>query len=110
MTKLLRKITAKVLLATVCLGAFPMAVSAEGVQNAQPQIEQELNAISISVSESNVRVKNADGLTMDVYSITGEKVYTTRIEGNSKTIDLGQMQRGYYIVKIGKFTRKIYLH
>lgn len=99
--------TLKVLLLMVCL-SMPIALMAQDIQ--QSQVEMEQNQISITVSGSNLRIKNADGLVVEVFSLTGEKVYTSRIEGASKTIDLGQLQRGYYIVKIGKFTRKIYLH
>ncbi len=98
--------TLKVLLLMVSM-SMPIVMMAQDVQ--QSQIEMEQNQISISVSGSNLRIKNADGLVVEVFSLTGEKVYTSRIEGTSKSVDLGQLQRGYYIVKIGKFTRKIYL-
>ena len=46
----------------------------------QSQVEMEQNQITISVSGSNLRVKNADGLVLGRYfSLTGEKVYTQRI-------------------------------
>ncbi|MBR1668657.1 MAG: T9SS type A sorting domain-containing protein [Bacteroidaceae bacterium] len=99
--------TVKVLLLMICL-SMPVAMMAQDVQ--QSPVEMEQNPISISVSGSNLRVKNAEGLVVEVFSLTGEKVYTQRVEGVSKSFDLGQLQRGYYIVKIGKFTRKIYLH
>ena len=106
MVKLLHN-TLKVLLLTVCM-SMPVAMMAQDVQ--QSQVEMEQNQINISVSGSCIRVKNADGLVMEVFNLTGEKVFTQRIEGASKAVELGQMQRGYYIVKIGKFTPKIYLH
>ena len=99
--------TFKVLLLMTCL-SMPAAMMAQDIQ--QSQVEMEQNQINISVSGSCIRVKNADGLVMEVFNLTGEKVFTQRIEGASKAVELGQMQRGYYIVKIGKFTRKIYLH
>ncbi len=99
--------TFKVLLLMICL-SMPAAMMAQDIQ--QSQVEMEQNQINISVSGSCIRVKNADGLVMEVFNLTGEKVFTQRIEGASKAVELGQMQRGYYIVKIGKFTRKIYLH
>ena len=99
--------TFKILLLMICL-SMPAAMMAQDIQ--QSQVEMEQNQINISVSGSCIRVKNADGLVMEVFNLTGEKVFTQRIEGASKAVELGQMQRGYYIVKIGKFTRKIYLH
>lgn len=99
--------TLKVLLLMICL-SVPAVMMAQDVQ--QSQVEMEQNQINITVNGSCIRVKNADGLVLEVFNLTGEKVFTQRIEGSSKAVELGQMPRGYYIVKIGKFTRKIYLH
>ena len=102
--------TSKVLLLMMCLSSVPATMMAEIEEIQDNPIEMEQNQISIAVSGSAIRVKNADGLTIEVYSITGEKIYTQLIEGASKVFDLGKLQRGYYLVKIGNFTRKIYLH
>lgn len=96
----------QILLLAACLSA-PMTMMAQDVQ--QSQVEMEQNQISLTVNGSSLRVKNADGLVIEIFSLTGEKVHTQRIDSASKTIDLAHMQRGYYIVRIGKFTRKIYL-
>ena len=64
----------------VCLSSMPATMLAETEEMQNSQIEMEQNQISIAVS------------------------------GSTKAFELGQMQRGFYIVKIGKFTRKIYLH
>ena len=109
MVKSVLKIS-KVLLLMVCLSSVPATMFAETEEIQNSQIEMEQNQISITVSGSTIRVKNAEGQVLEVYSITGEKVYTQNIESASKAFDLGQLQRGYYIVKIGKFTRKVYLH
>ena len=94
----------------VCLSSVPVTMLAETEEIQNSQIEMEQNQINITVSGSTIRVKNAEGQVLEVYSITGEKVYTQNIESASKAFDLGQLQRGYYIIKIGKFTRKVYLH
>lgn len=90
-----------------CL-SMPVSLMAQDVQ--QSQVEMEQNQISISLTGSSLRVKNAEGLVLEVFNLTGEKIYSQRIEGQAKSFELGQLQRGYYIVKVGKFTRKIYLH
>jgi hypothetical protein len=108
MVKSLLKIP-KALLLMMCL-SLPATMMAETEEVLDSPIEMEQNQISIAVSGSTIRVKNADGLTIEFYSITGEKVYTQLVEGTSKVFDLGKLQRGYYLVKIGNFTRKIYLH
>ena len=90
-----------------CLSMPAMMVAQEAQQS---PVEMEQNQTAIVVSGSNLRVKNAEGMVLEIFSLTGEKVYTQRIEGSSKSFDLANLQRGYYIIKIGKFTRKIYLH
>ena len=96
----------KVLLITSCLSA-PSMVSAQDVQHSQIEMEQQ--QITVTVSDANLRVKNAEGLAIEIFSLTGEKVFSQRIESSSKSIELSHLQRGFYIVKIGKYTRKIYL-
>ncbi|MBO4430458.1 MAG: T9SS type A sorting domain-containing protein [Bacteroidaceae bacterium] len=109
MVKSVLKIS-KVLLLMVCLSSIPAMLFAETEEIQNSQIEMEQNPISITVSGSTIRVKNAEGQVLEVYSITGDKVYTQNIDSASKTFEFGQLQRGVYIVKIGKFTRKVYLH
>lgn len=82
-------------------------MAAQDVQHSQVEMEQ--TQIAVTVTKSNIRVQNADGLVLKIFSITGENVYSQRIEGTSKSIDLAQLSRGCYIVKIGNYTRKIYL-
>ena len=94
----------------VCLSSMPATMLAETEEMQNSQIEMEQNQVTISVSGSSIRVKNADGQTLEIYSLTGEKVYTQVIDSASKSFELSQLQRGYYIVKVGKFTRKVYLH
>lgn len=109
MVKATHKIS-KTLLLVLCLSALPVTMMAEVEEVQNSQVEMEQNQISISVSGSTIRVKNAEGQALEVYGITGEKVYTQNIDSASKSFELSHLQRGYYIVKIGKFTRKIYLH
>lgn len=73
------------------------------------QVEMEQNAISISISETTLYVKNAEHMVLEVFSITGQKVVTARIDSASKAFELDNLSRGWYIVRIGKFTRKFYI-
>lgn len=105
MTKSLHTILKVLLFAIITY--MPVVMHAE--EFFRSQIETEQNQIHIAINESNLRVKNAEGMTIEIFSITGEKVYTQKIESQSKSIDMSSFQRGYYIVKVGKYTRKIYL-
>ena len=109
MVKSIHKIS-KAFLLVLCLSTLPATMMAEVEEAQNNQIEMEQNQVSISVSGSTIRVKNAEGQALEVYGITGEKVYTQTIDSASRSFELSHLQRGYYIVKIGKFTRKIYLH
>ncbi len=107
--------TIKAFLVAVCL-AVPTAMMADTMTEtmyeefAQNQPEMEQNQIMVSASRMKLQVKNAEGQTMEVFNLIGDKVYTQRIEAQSKSFDLGQLPHGYYIVKIGNFSRKVYLH
>lgn len=62
--------------------------------------------ISITLVGNKLKVQNAAGETLDIYSITGAKVATYKIEHNEQviSIDLG---KGCYIVKVKSIARKI---
>ena len=101
--------TIKVLLVSACL-MMPVAVSAQDIQQHNPTIETDATQPSVVASSFNLRIKNAEGLILEVFSVTGQKVFTQKIESPSRSIDFsGTLQRGYYIVRLGKLTRKIYI-
>jgi len=87
----------------------PITINAQDIQHT-PIESEATNQVSVVATDFNLRVKNADGLVLEVFSLTGQKVYSQKIEGSSKSIDLSQLTRGYYIVRINKYTRKVYLH
>lgn len=64
---------------------------------------------SISIDGRNVRVQNAQGSVLEIFSITGKKVATFRIDTNDKTVTVNA-NKGCYIAKLGGLTRKIYLN
>ena len=72
-------------------------------------MEQEVQPVIISVSGKTLTIKNAENSTLIVYSITGEEIYSVRIDSTSKIIDLNQLKSGCYIIKAGKTARKVYL-
>ncbi|MBO4662835.1 MAG: T9SS type A sorting domain-containing protein [Bacteroidaceae bacterium] len=72
-------------------------------------MEQDIQPVTISVSGKTLTIKNAENTTLSVYSITGEEVYTIRIDSPSKIVELNHLKSGCYIIKAGKTARKVYL-
>lgn len=65
--------------------------------------------ISISISGQSVTVSGAQGETLEVISLTGKKVMAVKIESPVQRIEIN-VPKGCYILKIGKFVRKVSLH
>ncbi|MCQ2212035.1 MAG: T9SS type A sorting domain-containing protein [Bacteroidaceae bacterium] len=87
-----------------------LSVAPSYAQDVKSGVETEQQAISIQMKGgSSVVIKNAENLVVEIFSLTGEKVYTAKIDSSSKQIELDNLAKGYYIVKINKIARKIYL-
>jgi maltodextrin utilization protein YvdJ len=73
-------------------------------------IEQAIDEeITIAINGQSVTISGAQGQTLEVISLTGRKVMTVKIESQAQRIDLN-VPKGCYILKIGKFVRKVSLH
>ena len=82
---------------------IPQSVSAN---SAIEIIDNDFVGITISVSESTLRVIGAAGLTLSIYNVAGVHVQSFRVEGADKRYELN-LPKGCYIVKVGKVVRKI---
>ena len=69
----------------------------------QPQIE-----IEIIVEQGAIRVAGAIGETMRVYNVTGVEVMNMRVDSQDKRFHVN-LPKGFYIIKVGKVVRKVYL-
>ena len=69
-------------------------------------IDNDIATISISVSESTLRVTGASGLMLTIYNVAGVHVHSFRVEGADRHYELN-LPKGCYIVKVGKVVRKI---
>lgn len=69
-------------------------------------VSQAGEEIRLSVSGQNVRVQNAQGEMLEVFSITGTKVASFRIDAADKSVSLN-LTRGCYIVKVKNIVRKV---
>ena len=65
-----------------------------------------MDEIAITVRGNQLRVQRADGLSLSVYNITGVKVAAHRVDGDDFFLTLN-VERGIYIVKVGKVVRRI---
>lgn len=102
--------TKKILILTLTAMMLSIApvVMAQDVQKVVP-IESEQPAVSISVTESTLHIKNAAQQVLEVYNLAGVKVITQKIDSNDKAIDLNNLPKGCYIIKVGNTARKVYL-
>lgn len=66
----------------------------------------DVNRISITVSQSTLYVNGANGLVLEVVSLTGRPVASVKIESSSQRIELN-LPKGCYILKVGKVVRKV---
>ena len=70
-------------------------------------LEESHPEIKLKLVENNLTIENLreDGI-LEIYNIMGSKVFNRRVKAGTTEITL-PVPRGYYIIKIGKFTRKI---
>ena len=70
---------------------------------------QSISADSLKVTfiESRLTIENLpkDNI-LEIYNIMGAKVYTRRLKSGTNEYNIS-LPKGYYIIKIGKFTKKI---
>lgn len=87
----------------VLLTGMPVGMMA---QTEREEVETELSAIALTVTGPKVHISGAEGEMLAVYNLTGAKVTAIRIDSNDKVLNLN-LQRGCYILKVGKVVRKI---
>ncbi len=64
------------------------------------------NGIDISVDNATLRITGAEGMTLEVVSLTGRRVATVKIESSSQVVELN-IPQGCYILKVGSVVRKV---
>lgn len=101
--------TKKILILLVATMLISTGQTAQAQEVAKAPIETELQAVSIAINESSIQIKNADKMVLEIYNLTGVKVKTTRIDSTDKTIELSDLPKGCYILKVGKIARKFYV-
>ncbi|MCM1311690.1 MAG: T9SS type A sorting domain-containing protein [Roseburia sp.] len=99
----------KILLLIMVSFVFTMQSMAMDDDNQKTDIENEPHQVTITVSESTIHIKNASQMVLEIYNVAGIKVNTQRIDSPDKTVELNNLSKGCYILKIGKIVRKVYL-
>ena len=103
--------TKRLLLLTLfaaCLLMFP--TNTQAAQSEQYGVEQieEKSDVQIKVSKSgSVYITGAEGQIMELISLTGRHVFSVRIDSPAQKIELTNIPKGCYIIKVGKVVRKI---
>ena len=90
-----------------CMFMLPMTIQAASSENIDVEQIDDRNDVQISVSKSTVHINNAEGQVMEVISLTGRHVLSVRIESPAQRIELTNIPKGCYIIKVGKVVRKI---
>ena len=88
---------------TLAMAFAPLTIMAEPASDG---IEMSVTGISLSIKDGNVHIVGANGEVMEIFNLTGAKVATVRIDSNDKTFALN-LQKGCYLIKVGKIVRKI---
>ena len=65
------------------------------------------DSLKVIITENRLIIENLtkDNI-LEIYNIMGAKVYTRRLKSGTNEYHIS-LPKGYYIIKIGKFTKKI---
>ena len=69
-------------------------------------IEASVSSVSIVASGNTVKISGANGEDIEIFNLTGTKITTIKTDTTGKTYSVN-LQKGCYLVKIGKVVRKI---
>lgn len=82
-------------------------IMAAGLLFDPANMEQIDSNITITVESNVVTVSGAQGEELQVVSLTGRSVAKYKIEAPVQRVDLNNLSKGCYIIKIGKIARKV---
>ncbi len=91
---------------SLCLSLLFVAPMSSFAAQSIEIIEQETQAVTISISESTLHITGANGEMLFIYNVAGVRVMSIKIEGPDKRYELN-LPKGCYIIKVGKTVRKI---
>lgn len=74
------------------------------------EMEQIDSRVTITVEGNAIIVNGAEGQVLEVVSLTGRKVAEYQINSPAQRIELNNLNRGCYVIKVGKVVRKVSIH
>lgn len=80
----------------------------EGFSAAPMELADVQQEINVTASGNSLRVVGAAKLTLSVYYLTGTRAAVFSLESDDQTVSTN-LSKGVYLVKVGKFVRKITL-
>lgn len=83
-----------------------LALPAMSMEQPDDVIEDEMQSVSITVKEGNVKVTNAQGQKLEIFNLAGVRITSVALESEEASLKLN-LSRGCYILKVGKTVRKV---
>ena len=96
-----------ILICAISFGAATPTSAMELVMEMGVAEQIDDNTPTITVEGKTVTIQGANGMTMEIVSLTGRPVAQHKIESSSQRIQLNNLQKGCYIIKVGKVVRKV---
>lgn len=70
-------------------------------------VEMNSAETSIDYTGKALVIENGQGEVLRIYDVTGVAIMTIKITSASQRVELSNLNKGCYIVKVGKIVRKI---
>ena len=90
------------------LSGIPTSTYADSITEVELGIDISQN-LHISMAGRILTIISGQGETLCVYNLVGDRIMTIQIDQQEKHIDLSNLPRGIYPIKIGRIARKISL-
>lgn len=99
-----KKLLSFLIFSFISLGAFAeSAIDFATLSNEVVVVSQDP---TLTIKGQTARVQNGQGEELEVFSLTGVKVASVKIEANDQSVSFN-LNRGIYIFRIGKTVRKV---
>lgn len=101
----MNRIVASIVVLVVMLASVPAAAlqtESQQMSLAAPETQE----INVTASGRTLRVTGAARMTMKIYYVTGTQAASCVIESEDQLVST-ELVKGIYVVKVGKFVRKL---